>query len=443
MNAIGAPLDRADGRAKVTGTARYSAENAFADLAYAALVLSTIPAGRIKAIDTVAAKRAPGVLAIFTHENAPPAKQGKDPNEKVARHLAILQDDEVRYDRQPVALVVADTYERAIDAASRVRVSYGPTSAVTDFEHAETFVPPDAGKGPEVDVRGEPEAALATAALRVDNVYTTPQEHHNPMEPHATVALWHGDSLTVYDATQGVFPTRKRLAYVFDIPVSQVRVICPFVGGGFGCKGSVWPHTALAAMAARALKRPVKLTLERPEMFESAGYRPITQQRVALGAERTGKLVSTIHEVKTNTSVFDIFVEPCTSMTRMLYDVPKLRVKQTLVRLNFGTPTFMRLPVNRRDPSRSSRRWTNSRTRPVWIRSPCACAITPRSIPPKKFRIRASRCVNAMRSRPNASVGRNEARPRARCATTGNSWAGGWRPHPIRPIAAWPRRSCA
>jgi xanthine dehydrogenase YagR molybdenum-binding subunit len=344
VSAIGSALDRADGRAKITGAARYSAENAFPNLAYAALVLSTVSAGRIERIETDAARRAPGVLAVYTHENAPLAKQEKDPKQQVWRNLPLLQDDEVRYDRQPIGLVVADTYERAIDAASLVGVTYTPTSATTDFAHAEAFVPPDAGKGPEVDVRGEPDGALGSAAIRVDNVYSTPQEHHNPMEPHATVALWEGDSLTVYDATQGIFPTRQRLAYVFDIPVTQVRVICPFVGGGFGCKGSVWPHTALAALAARALKRPVKVALDRPQMFGSCGYRPITEQRVALGADRSGKLVSTIHEVKSNTSMFDLFVEPSTAITRMLYAVPNLRVKQTLVRMNFGTPTFMRAP---------------------------------------------------------------------------------------------------
>ena len=344
MSAIGLPLERADGRAKITGTARYSAENAPPNLAYAALVLSTIPSGRIAGIDVASARSVPGVLAVYTHENAPRAKQAKDSKEPVSRVLPILQDAEVRYDRQPVALVVADSYERAIDAASRVRVTYEKAHAFTDFAHADTFIPPEQGKGPEAETRGTPDAALASAAVRVDNVYTTPQVHHNPMEPHATVALWDGDMLTVYDSTQGVFPTRKRLADVFGIPVSNVRVLCPFVGGGFGCKGSVWPHTALAAMAARALRRPVKLTLERPQMFGSTGYRPITEQRVALGADASGKLTATIHEVTTNTSIFDIFVEPCTAITRMLYAVPNLRIKQTLVRLNFGTPTFMRAP---------------------------------------------------------------------------------------------------
>jgi xanthine dehydrogenase YagR molybdenum-binding subunit len=341
---IGAPRDRADGRAKITGTARYSAENDFPGLVYAALVLSDIPAGRVHAIETAQAAKLPGVLKIYTHENAPRAKQQKKEGEVIWRNLALLQDDEVRYDRQPVALVVADTYERAIDAASRVRVTYAKTDAATDFAKADTYIPPETNKGPEVKERGTADAAFASAPVKIDRIYTTPQEHHNPMEPHATVALWKGADLTVYDATQGVFPTRARLAYTFDLPVEQVHVISPYIGGGFGCKGSVWPHTALAAMAARDLGRPVKLTLERPQMFGSVGYRPLTHQRLALGADATGKLISTIHEVKSNTSIFDLFVEPSTAITRMLYAVPNLRYKQEVVRLNFGTPTFMRAP---------------------------------------------------------------------------------------------------
>lgn len=342
--AIGRPLDRADGRAKVTGALRYSAEVPYPNLAHAVMVLSTIPSGRIHTIDASAALRQPGVLQVFTHENAPRVTGSKGPKDDNARIIAVLQDDHVRYDRQPVALVVADTLERATDAASLVRVRYGATDAFTRFEHADAFTPANVQHVAAVEDRGDPRGAFAAAPVRVDNVYTTPAEHHNPMEPHATVAAWDGDNLTLHDATQGVFATRKRVAEVFGIPLSHVRVICPFIGGGFGCKGSTWPHTVLAAMAAKALHRPVKLVLDRPQMFGSVGWRPRTEQRVALGAARDGKLVSTIHTAKTNTSVFDIFVEPSTVLTKMLYDVPNLRVAQTLVRMNVSTPTYMRAP---------------------------------------------------------------------------------------------------
>ena len=342
--AIGAPLRRADGRAKITGAAQYSAEVTYPGLVHAVMVLSTISSGRIASIDASAALRQAGVLHVFTHANAPRIKQSKASKDDTGRILPVLQDAEIRYDREPVALVVADTLERATDAASLVRVRYGSSEAFTRFEHADAFTPASVQHEAAVEERGKPDAAFAAAAVRVDRTYSTPAEHHNPMEPHATVAVWDGDRLTLHDATQGVFATRKRVAEVFDIPLSQVRVLCPYLGGGFGSKGSTWPHTVLAAMAAKALRRPVKLVLDRPQMFGSVGWRPRTEQRVALGASRDGKLVSTIHTAKTNTSVFDIFVEPSTVLTKMLYDVPNLRVAQTLTRMNVSTPTFMRAP---------------------------------------------------------------------------------------------------
>jgi xanthine dehydrogenase YagR molybdenum-binding subunit len=357
MEAIGEPLSRVDGRAKVTGGARYSAEFYVPNLVHAVMVLSTIPSGSIAAIDTSEARHQQGVLAVLTHENAPRVAQhtgaGGGPTD---RNLTILQDAFVRYDRQPVAVVVADTFERATDAAALVKIRYTRDRAVTAFRDADSYTPNNVHQEPSVVVRGTPEAALAAAPVRIDYVYSTPVEHHNPMEPHASVAEWNGEMLTIHDATQGVFGTRKRLAQIFGLPLSSVRVICPFVGGGFGSKGSVWPHAALAAMAAKAVGRPVKLVVTRPQMFGSVGYRPRTVQRVALGATHGGKLLSTIHTATTQTSVFDEFVEPSTVLTKMLYDVPNLRVAQTLVRLNASTPTFMRAPhAARRIPSSRSR----------------------------------------------------------------------------------------
>ncbi len=345
MAVIGEPLSRVDGRAKVTGGARYTAEFAIPNLVHAVMVLSTVPSGSVAAIDTSEARRQPGVLTVLTHENAPRVKAHKDAaGGPTDRHLAILQDALVRHDRQPVAVVVADTFERATDAASLVEVRYSRERAVTAFEHADSYTPNNVHQEPSVVVRGTPEAAFAAAAARIDRVYSTPVEHHNPMEPHATIAEWNGEMLTLHDTTQGVFGTRKRMAEIFGIPISSVRVICPFVGGGFGSKGSVWPHTALAAMAAKAVGRPVKLVVTRPQMFGSVGYRPRTVQRIALGADRSGKLVSTIHSATTQTSIYDEFIEPSTLLTKMLYDVPNVRVAQTIVRLNASTPTFMRAP---------------------------------------------------------------------------------------------------
>ena len=178
----------------------------------------------------------------------------------------------------------------------------------------------------------------------VDNTYTTPVEHHNPMEPHATVALWEGDRLTLYDATQGVVGARRKLAAVFDVPIENVRVVSRFIGGGFGSKGSSWPHVTLAAMAAKLTNRPVKIVLSRPQMFGSVGHRPRTVQRVALAAGRDGKLTSVIHETTAHTSVFDEFVEPSGLISTVLYGTPNLLVTHRGVRLNTATPTYMRAP---------------------------------------------------------------------------------------------------
>ncbi len=343
MKLIGTPLDRIDGPAKVTGTARYSAEFVLPGLVHAVMVTSTVGKGRIASIDTRSALAEQGVITVLTHRNAPHAKQAKSGG-GVDRYLPVLQDDLVRYDRQPVALVIAETFEAALDAASRVVVRYDSTAPVTRFANGETYTPKDImGEPPDLQ-RGDPDGALKAARFAVDEIYTTPVEHHNPLEPHATIADWNGTRLTLYDATQGIFATRKRVAEALEIPVDSIHVITEFLGGGFGCKGSAWPHVVLAALGAKAVKRPVKLVLTRPQMFGSVGYRPRTVQRLALAADGDGKLTSTIHETTSQTSSFDEFIEPSTMITRMLYAVPNLRTTQRLVRLDAATPTFMRAP---------------------------------------------------------------------------------------------------
>jgi xanthine dehydrogenase YagR molybdenum-binding subunit len=339
---VGAPHDRVDGRLKITGAAIYSAEWHPAGLVYGYMVLGSIASGRIAALDTATAARQAGVLTILTPSNAPRVDYRKhSENDRV---LMVLQNDEIHYDRQPVALVVADTFERAKYAASLVRVTYASEAPRTLFSQGEVVTPKEIhGKSPDT-LRGDADAALASAAVRIDRVYTTPVEHHNPMEPHATVAAWSGDHLTVYDASQGVIPTQKRLAEVFGLPSENVRVITKFLGGAFGSKGSVWPHTVLAAMAAKTLGRPVQINLWRPQMWGSVGYRPATVQRVALGAAHDGRLTSQIHEVRSQTSIIDEFVEPSGVITTMLYASPALKVTHRLVRINYPTPTYMRAP---------------------------------------------------------------------------------------------------
>jgi xanthine dehydrogenase YagR molybdenum-binding subunit len=340
---IGAPLDRVDGHLKVTGAAKYSAEISMPGAAYGYLVLSTIANGRIRDIDTARALREPGVIEVMTHRNAPRLVTDGD-KAGVDKAPMVLQDDTIAYDRQPVALVLADTFERAQHAASLVVVRYDAEPPQTTFAMGTPYKP-SAVHGKDADTqRGDAVAALAAAAIRVDNVYTTPAEHHNPMEPHATIARWDGDTLTVYDATQGIFATRTRLAALFGIPPENVRVIAKFIGGGFGGKGSAWPHTILAPMGAKLIGRAVKIALWRPQMWGSVGYRSPTHQRVALGANADGTLVSTIHEVNSQTSQIDEFVESSGVLTTMLYTSPALLVTHRVTKLNIGTPTYMRAP---------------------------------------------------------------------------------------------------
>jgi xanthine dehydrogenase YagR molybdenum-binding subunit len=340
---IGAPLDRVDGRLKVTGAATYSAEWPMPGVAQGFLVLSTIANGRIASIDASRALREPGVIAVMTHVNAPRVDTAA--NDKGASKAdMLLQTDAIAYDRQPVAVVLADTFERAQYAASLVDVRYERAKPQTVFADGTPYKP-SAVHGKDADtLRGDARAAFSGAAVQVDNIYRTPPEHHNPMEPHATMARWDGDSLTVYDSSQGVFQARAQLAALFDVPPANVRVIAKFIGGGFGSKGSTWPHTVLAAMASKLIGRAVKLALWRPQMWGSVGYRSPTIQRVALGANRDGTIVSTIHEVQSQTSQIDEFVESSGVLTTMLYTSPALLVTHRVTRLNIGTPTYMRAP---------------------------------------------------------------------------------------------------
>jgi xanthine dehydrogenase YagR molybdenum-binding subunit len=200
-------------------------------------------------------------------------------------------------------------------------------------------------------IRGEPSktwgegaGALDEADVKVDATYATPMEHHNPMEPHGTIAHWQGDKLTLYDATQYVFGVKETVAKILGIPAENVRCICPYVGGGFGCKGSAWSHVALAAMAARKVGRPVKLVLERPQMFGPVGGRPQTEQHLVLAAKRDGRIVVVQHEVVSHTSVFEDFTEPSTQPVRALYAYPNGAVRQELAKMNVATPTFQRAP---------------------------------------------------------------------------------------------------
>ncbi len=342
---VGKPLDRVDGRLKVTGAAKYSAEFPLEGLVHAVIVPSAIANGTIVRVDTAAAEKAPGVLAVMSPESPP--KLASDPSKKqspVDRVVHLLQTKRVDYPHQPVALVIADTLERATHAASLVKVQYQADKPKPNMkaERATAYKPNNILGQPADSEHGK--ASEAKPDAEVDATYSTPFEFHNPMEPHATTAVWEGDKLTVYDATQGVFGTRTRLAALLGMPVENVRVITKFIGGGFGGKGSTWAHTVLAAMAAKAVSKPVKLVLRREQMYGPVGYRPETEQHVQLQALKDGKLLLVRHETLSSTSTFDEFTEPSGFQTKMLYASERTLTTHRLVKLTMGTPTFTRAP---------------------------------------------------------------------------------------------------
>src|SRR5438067_2828749 len=297
----GLPINRRDGRLKVTGRAKYAAEFAIDNVAHAVIVQSTIASGTIAGFDLAAAQQVPGVLTILTPENAPrvrPAAEASNTTAIEVLRIPLLQDKGVYYNGQHIAVVVADTLERAQQAAALVKVRYNEGEAQIRMEDAlgQAYPPKHFRNGarPPDSRRGDPEATLTAAPVKLDLHFVTPTETHNPMEPHATIAVWDGDGdsarLTVYNATQYISGTQQTLAILFQLKPEQVRVLCPFTGGGFGGKGSTWPHVALAAMAARTVGRPVKLVLERRQMYSSTGHRPETMQHLRIGAEPHGGL---------------------------------------------------------------------------------------------------------------------------------------------------------
>lgn len=344
----GQGIDRTDGPLKVCGQARYAAEFTLPRMVHAALVLSTVPSARIRVIDTNAASRSPGVIKVLTHLNATQLPKGGKAavSPPAGRVLSLLQDDVVHYNGEPIAVVVADTLERAKAAARKVRIEYVARASALDFSQAkaQAHAPKEVQRQPSATTRGSLGDGLRAAERIVSATYTTPIEHHNPMEPHATLAAWDGPRLTLYDATQYVTGCKTTVAKTLGLSPEQVQVINPYVGGGFGCKGSSWSHVVLAAMAAKAVGRPVRLVLERPEMFGQVGNRPHTEQFIRLGATGQGQLTATQHDVITETSVMEDWVEPSAICTRMLYACDNLATSHRLVKLHIATPTFMRAP---------------------------------------------------------------------------------------------------
>jgi xanthine dehydrogenase YagR molybdenum-binding subunit len=343
---MGTPISRVDGHAKVTGTAKYAGEFNAADLAYGAVVESTIAKGRIRRIDTAAALRVAGVLAVLTHENRPPmadklAAYKDDVGPEKGAPFRPLYDDKIVFSGQPIGLVLAEEWEIAQFAASLVAVEYEEETSVTDLQaqRGTAF----AVKKPQKP-RGDAEKAYATAAVRHEAEYFIPTEHHNPMELFASTIVWEGGGkLTVYDKTQGVQNVQRYLCRVFDIKSEDIRVVDPYMGGGFGAGLRPQYQVVLAVLAARALQRSVRLVLTRQQMY-GLGYRPATIERLALGASKHGTLDSISHEAIAATSQYEDFSRNDTGWSAQLYASPNANYVHRLVRLDRPTPADMRAP---------------------------------------------------------------------------------------------------
>jgi xanthine dehydrogenase YagR molybdenum-binding subunit len=364
MSVIGKPRPRVDGPLKVTGRALYASDNQLSGALYAVPICATIASGTIQSIEATAAEKMPGVRAIFHRQNIGKIFRST-PESSFAEHMShvdenrpAFEDDIVRYWGQYVALAVADTFEQAKAAADAVEVTYQRAKPnVSPHLKREEPAPPktsEPGQVPDVEAqsaaasieseRGDAEKAFAEAPVKIDYTYHLPVETHNPIELHATVAEWDGPNVTFYEATQGVVNHRNVLAQMLGIPSENVRVVSKFLGSGFGGKLFPWSHCALAAVAARNLKQPVKLVLSRPMMFYTVGHRPRIEQRIRIGATPEGKLLSFQHDYINHTSMLDDYKENCGEATPMMFSVPNLRVTSSLARRNVGTPTSMRGP---------------------------------------------------------------------------------------------------
>lgn len=350
---IGRPIDRADGPRKITGRARYAYEyRGCGETAYGYIVCSTIARGRIHSIETARAERSPGVLAVLTHRNAPSQAPPHPPAtaNRYDRAEPYLFSPDVRWHGEPVALVVAETFEAARHAASLIAVQYAPDGSprLELAAHVAEAFKPESGQvnagAPADTSEGDFDGAFARAPISIDSTYVVPYEHNMPMEPHATLAVWEGDALTLYASQQGVAYARSTVAKTLQIPEERVRIVTPYIGGGFGSKMAVNPQVILAALAARALARPVKVAQTRPQMFANTGHRPMGIQRVRLGAERDGRLTAIGHDVWMQTAPHDEFIEQCAAFSRVMYAAPNRVHRHWGVRLDLPASDIMRAP---------------------------------------------------------------------------------------------------
>ena len=339
QRAVGTPVSRVDGRLKVTGRATYAAEHHVEGTLHAVIVDASVGAGRVTAVDDRAALAHPGVQAVISHVNAPklPYNDSPNANNPEGNRLRVFQDGQVRFFGQPVAVVLAATLEASQHGARLVDIRYESRPPATDLRTA------PAGK-PAAYARGDADQAFATAPVKVDAGYEMARNNHNPMEPHATIAQWNGNTLTVWDKTQWIGGTQRELAAVFGIPDTSVRVVSPFVGGAFGSGLRAWPHVIVAALAARESGKPVKLVLTRQQLYSGTGFRPRYDYRVRAGADRQGRMTSMIHDIAAETSSYETFTEAAMAPGQMLYSMPHVRIEYRTVPLDVPTPIWMRGP---------------------------------------------------------------------------------------------------
>lgn len=338
---VGQARPRLEGAAKVAGAARYALEYPLDGVTYAWPVVSDIAEGVVAGVEDADASAMPGVLAVLWHDNAPRLSADADPD------LRLLQDDQVRYRGQVVAVVVAESLEVARDAARRLRITYrgGPGDTLLTQDHPALYRPEKVNAGYATDVdHGDFDGAFAASPVRVDQVYSTPAQHNSPMEPHAATAVWGDGGLTVYDASQGTTVVARTLAALFDLPPDAVRVVAEHIGGGFGGKAFTRCPSVLAALAARQVGRPVRLALTRRQTFGPVGYRSPTIQRMRLGADPDGRLRCVAHDCVTQTSTIKEFAEQAATYSRWMYAAPDRHSGHRVARLDVPTPSIMRAP---------------------------------------------------------------------------------------------------
>jgi xanthine dehydrogenase YagR molybdenum-binding subunit len=349
-NAAGAPAPRIDGRLKVTGKAQYAADVDLPNMAHAVLLTSAIAAGRIKSMDLTTAKALPGVLEIFNHENCGDLVRTPtffSAGGTAATTLRPLAGPEIRHEGQIIALIVADTLEAARDASFRIAVAYDSAkspSATLESSGTETKPAKEVSKAHEDPKAGDIAKGLQASQMRVEAEYRTPTQHHNPIELFSTTCVWSGDELTIYEPSQFVYGLRAGIAEQLGIDAEKIHVVNKYVGGAFGSKGSTTPRTALVAIAARQLGRPVKLVVTRDQGFTVTTYRAETRHKIQLGARNDGTLTAYAHEGWELTSRIDDYVVGGTEGSTRLYGAPNIMTKVNVVRADRNTPGFMRSP---------------------------------------------------------------------------------------------------